>query len=492
MQRLVRIMAILLVLSGVALSAAGVNLASSEGTTTAIVKFEGTIQVRPADKIGTWTIDGNAVQVVESTMIFVDQGAASVGARVTVIANKLGDGTLQALVVRVQDKAAAEIEIHVTGYVSEVGANHIILNGQRIVYDEETVIEGTLKAGVFVAARIRVMPSMRKALHIQVVDWPQDCVRGIVGRLEEILGDKWIIDGHEIIVDATTVIHGDIQVGAMVNVKLTCDGDPMVAIEIEVAKPIVTPERVQIHGVIERYASLLIGEWVVDGQSVWVTPMTKIDGYPEVGRVAYVDARRMVTGNLLATHIVIEGAEPELEQFTGTIHAYPPTHVGVWKVGDRWVMVMASTEIVGTPVRGAEAHVIGRTYRKGDLFVAVRIEIKPGTAPETPIPPPPVTPAPPVTPDPSETPEARLHLTGFITEVGPNYIVVNRKTIKYNEQTKIEGDLVVGRLAFVMALITSEGYIATDITTVESIKPSGDSADAARALQRAAPALPQR
>jgi hypothetical protein len=488
-QRLARIAAILLILSGVALTTAGVNLASNDVNTTAIVKFEGTIQARPAEKVGTWTIEGQAVQVVESTMVFVDQGAASVGAWVTVIANKMGDGSLEALIIRVQGKAAAEIEVHVAGYVSEVGANHLVLNGQHITYDQETVIEGTLKAGVFVAARIRVTPSMRKALHIRVVDWHEGCARKIIGRLEEIVGDKWIIDGHEIVVDATTIIHGDIQIGAMVSVKLTCDGDPMLAIEIELVKPIVAPEKVQIHGIIGRYASLLIGEWVVDGQSVWVTPMTKIEGHPEVGRMAFVEARRMVMGKLLATRIVIEGGEPELEQFTGTIHAFPPTHVGVWKVGTRWVMVLASTEIVGTPVRGAEARVTGRVYRGGDMFVATRIEVIPGTAPETPLPP---VPPPPVTPDPSETPQARLHMMGFITEVGSSYIIVNGKTIKYNEQTNIEGDLVVGRFALVMALITSDGYIATDIAIVESIRPSGDGADAARALQRAAPALPQR
>jgi hypothetical protein len=495
-QRLARIIAVLLILSGIVLATVSVSIASSEVATTSIVKFEGTIQARPTGKVGTWTIDGNAVEVVESTMIFEDQGKASVGIWVTVIANKMTDGTLQALIIRVQGEATAEIAFHVTGYVSEVQATYIILNGQRIAYDEETVIEGDLKAGVFVAARVRMTPSARKALYIHVVDWPDKCVRQIIGRVEKIMGDIWIIDGHEIIINAETIVHGSIQVGAVVRIKLPCVDGSMVAIEIEMM-PAFESEKVQIHGSIQKHASLLIGEWVVGGQSFWVTPMTKIEGYPEIGRMARVEARRMPTDNLIATHIVIEGSEPELERFTGTIRAYTPIPGGIWKVDNRWVLVPVTAEIVGIPTLGAEIVVIGRIYKGGDVFIAVRIEVIPKpVTPVTPVPPPPATPVaplppPPVTPDPSETGEARLHMIGYITEVGQDYIVVNHKIIKYDAQTKIEGELVVGRLAFIMARITPEGYIATDITVVEGVLPRGDGIDAARALQRSAPVLPQ-
>ncbi len=465
MQRAIRWMLAIVILVGL-LIALVPGVGSADDAT--IVKFEGTIVSRPqGSKVGTWVIDGREVRGVESTLLIEAEGPADPGAQVTVIAKRLTDGTLEAMVIRVQG-TPQETTAYIAGFVSELGASHLVVNGLRIEYNAQTVIEGTLSQGAFVTVQARVSHSVFVATHIRVIPLDRDPVFEIVGVVRSMTGTTWVIGHHEVTVTAATRISGTVEVGVTVRARVTrLDDGSLVALEIEVQAPQVGwPEQVEINGAIESFPPLLIGRWVVAGQAVIVLPVTRIEGVPAVGRTARVRALRWPGGTLYATRITIEPGRREPIQFTGTIHFFTSTRVGIWRVDDKLVMVVPSTVIVGVPRIGAQATVTGYPSGDDDLIVATRIEIAEGA----------ITPYPVPSPSPSTTPEGRLHITGFITEVGADYIVVNGFRIYYNAETRIEGELRVGRLAFVMARITPTGYLATDITTVETASSSLENA----------------
>ena len=110
-----------------------------------------------------------------------------------------------------------------------------------------------------------------------------------------------------------------------------------------------------------------IGDWVVAGRTVHVTPTTRIDqeeGSPAVGRRVEVEGVLLPDGTVRATEIEVEDGDaddPDDFQFRGRVETLPSTagFVGDWVVAGRTIHVTPTTRIqtvhgpvaVGVPVK---------------------------------------------------------------------------------------------------------------------------------------------
>jgi len=107
--------------------------------------------------------------------------------------------------------------------------------------------------------------------------------------------------------------------------------------------------------------------------------------------VPSVKATRPVTPTLRVTGTPPVAEEPtptatlvgSAEQFVGVIERFPPALRGVWRIGERNVLVTRDTEILGTPARGLLATVTYSLSRPSPaatsiyaVLVATRIEIE--------------------------------------------------------------------------------------------------------------------
>lgn len=142
------------------------------------------------------------------------------------------------------------------------------------------------------------------------------------------------------------------------------------------------------------------------------------------------------------------GARVPLVKFTGVVVDRPEdTPVGIWVIDGRQVQVTESTQLdetQGQAVVGALVQVIAKRLPVTDpeavALEAIYIRVLP-----------PVDVARPIT------------IRGWVTELGSDYLVVNRLKILYDDSTEISGELAVGVLVNVVAVRTSDGLKAVKI-----------------------------
>jgi hypothetical protein len=209
--------------------------------------------------------------------------------------------------------------------------------------------------------------------------------------------DYWIIDGQKVLLDEDTVIENPdlAEVGAWAVVQaLRQPNGSLLAQYITITrgaeKP---PQPIEFKGLVESFSDTV---WVVAGRTVLINEDTVIEGTPQVGAVARVQALQQADGSLLATRIVIE---ERVVEFEGPILEISPQ---VWVIAGRRVEVDANTVVVGTPRVGALAEVQAIERADGALL-ATRIEIQEPEPTPTPTPTTPHTPT--LTPSPTEPSE---------------------------------------------------------------------------------------
>jgi len=317
MKRRIWLVTVALLLVSLVLPLVGGVAAQEDTAVRPIVKFEGIVQSRPEDKIGTWVISGQRVEVVERTRFVEDKGPAVVGARVAVLARRLNTGQLEAILIRVLDPAE-EVVIKIRGFITELGTDYLVVNGLRIEWNRSTHIIGELKVGAFAKIEALVTPSGLVAIRIEIV--PVAVTPRIVefAGVIESMGDEnettegeiWVIAGREVLVTRRTVIIGRPAVGKWAEVRALVQTDqPLLALWIKVREE---PEAVEWRGRIERLPPRLWGFWVVGGRTVLVTPHTEIIGEPQVGKFAKVEALRYPHRPLVAVKIEVLELTPAL------------------------------------------------------------------------------------------------------------------------------------------------------------------------------------
>jgi len=180
--------------------------------------------------------------------------------------------------------------------------------------------------------------------------------------------------------------------------------------------------------------------WQVSAYGILITPATVIDesqGPAVVGASVQVEAWEYADGSLEARAIQVQPAPVETENFTGIIHEMGGSQ---WFIGNRWVIVDGSTQIIGAPAVGKSATVdVWRVA--GGPWTATRIAV--------------------------ETPVEPFFIRGPISAIGANSWVVDGVTVLVTGDTVITGlPPLVGLWAEVEAVVSNGSPVALSITVV--------------------------
>jgi len=291
-------------------------------------EFTGTISALPntTNFVGDWIVAGHTVHVTSTTEIERDGGDPAVGKTAEVEGTLNNDGTI----------TASEIEIRPAA------------NNQNFEFQ----------------GRVEQLPS----------------TSGFVG--------DWTVSGRVVHVASTTIIDQSQQplaVGTIVKVVGTLRTDGTVdATRIETEKTL-RPPFFEFTGTVQSLPSTsnLLGDWIVNGRTVHVTSLTKIeteDGPITTGTVVVVKGFVRPDGSIDAVKIEPAETAPNEFVFLGTITNLPNTSgfVGDWTVDGRTVHVTSTTRIQqeeGLVAIGAVVEVRG-TLRGDGSVDATRIEVE--------------------------------------------------------------------------------------------------------------------
>ena len=134
-----------------------------------------------------------------------------------------------------------------------------------------------------------------------------------------------------------------------------------------------------------------------------------------------------------------DGSQYQFVKFAGPVEGRPQgTVFGLWVIGGRTVQVAAGAlvaEEAGPATVGAQVQVLARQYQDGRLEAAT-IRVQPVATP------------------------ALLRVRGTITQIGPTTFTVNGLAIRWNAQTRFQGQFALGATVAADVALTPGGYVA--------------------------------
>lgn len=200
------------------------------------------------------------------------------------------------------------VKVKFEGLVEAIEESHWVVAGQKVLLNEDTVIEHSELAEVGAWAVVQARRQSDGSLlaqHITITrgaDKPPKPVE-FKGVVESISEAAWVVAGRTVLITEETVIEGTPRVGVVARVHALQQSDGTL-----LATRIVIEERiVEFEGPIQEIGA---DAWVIAGHRVAVDANTAIEGMPQVGALAEVRAIERVDGSLLATRIEIREPEP--------------------------------------------------------------------------------------------------------------------------------------------------------------------------------------
>ena len=402
------------------------------------VKFYGVIESIPAGRVGTWIISGRQVEVTPATWVDEHKGLAQVGAPVEVEGLQQADGSIQAFKIEVERHSRGGSRGTIGSYTKFYGVIESLpagglmgtwqVSGRTVEVTAATYIEmedGMPTVGAFVEVKgyLRSDNSIL-ADKIEVKDerseYPGDDdsdsgrgdyieFRGQIQSLPAGLMGDWLVSGRTVRVTPQTRLkqeHGPFTVGAYVEVKGYQQANgAILAIEVETKTshtnatpmpptPVPSPTPpgqpgrwTKFYGTVENLPAGLIGDWLVSGRTVRVTPQTRLEHGPfTIGVYVEVEGYLLADGSVQAVKIERKnhnddnddyGNGPYIE-FRGQIQSLPAGLMGDWLVSGRIVRVTPQTRLKqehGPFTVGAYVEVKG--YQQADgAILAMKIETK--------------------------------------------------------------------------------------------------------------------
>ncbi len=197
------------------------------------------------------------------------------------------------------------------------------------------------------------------------------------------------------------------------------------------------PRPVTFFGTIQEMSS---SQWQVSGRTVLIVAGTVIDesqGPAVIGANVQVDGMEQPDGAVVAITIRVQASAVDIETFTGIIYVMGGSQ---WLIGDRWVVVDVSTQIIGVPAVGKAATVTARRV-SGGPWTATRIAV--------------------------EEPAEPVYIEGVISEIGAGSWVVDGQRILITSNTVITGaPPQIGLSAQVEAIPTGGALVARFIYVI--------------------------
>lgn len=201
------------------------------------------------------------------------------------------------------------------------------------------------------------------------------------GEIQGVASSSFFLLSRTIPVDGGTVfsgygpggpVHGlsDLKPGMQATAWVVVSGGGLLATRVMALGSFVLPKPVSFRGVVK---SIGTDSWTIGDMTVGITAATKIGGDPQVGDTVDVVAIEEGPPNptmgmpsrLVAVSIVKVVPSPTpvpgaTFTFDGTVRSMPSRGtIGLWKIGDREVMVSGLTKISGSPVVGSVVTVTG-------------------------------------------------------------------------------------------------------------------------------------
>ena len=396
------------------------------------IKFDGLVDQMPAGGLlGEWIVGGRTVIVDASTKLETEYGQFAPAVCVEVKGRVINDaGAVQASKIETQrpgkcDPGMGEAKIEFYGVVESLpeggltgdwvvsGATVRVFSTTKIEQEHGPVavgscveVEGTAQGDGSVDAReIEVKSS---AGGCKTGDPNDDGKVSFYGLVQEIpagsIYGEWRIGGRTVVVDASTEVDFDgmlPQLDACVEVdgRLLNDG-AVLAYEIDRQHSMekcgagMGGESMELFGVIESLPDGgLLGDWTVGGETVVVTETTKLEaeyGPFQVGSCVEVKGVLQDDGSLASYEIETKpmskctpgtpGDDSGLFKFYGIATSGPgtPNHAGTWEIGNRTVIVTATTVIDeehGPLQVGSCVEVYGQLADNGEV-TATKIEVE--------------------------------------------------------------------------------------------------------------------
>ena len=222
-------------------------------------EFHGLVEAMAASM---WTVSGEQVQVTVDTLIDADIAA---GALVEVKGKVVG-GLMVADSIELKESmpGAVGVEVEIFGTIESITGTVYVVGGKTVNTDASTEITGVLAVGSFVKIHAALnADGTFQAREIELVTEPapdtgDDDDQGedqddqgedqddqdedmdeeevkLTGVLESMTAGLWVVDGVSFMVDSSTKIEGDIQVGDIIKIEgqVQSDGTTVLAHEIE-------------------------------------------------------------------------------------------------------------------------------------------------------------------------------------------------------------------------------------------------------------------
>lgn len=171
-----------------------------------------------------WTVNGERVLLQKATRFNLTRAPAQVGGWAVVDALKTSDGRLLAeeiVVMRGAEQPPVVKEF--SGIIEAIAEGRWTISGREVRIVRDTVIEGTPEVGALAHVRADQYADGRLVARRIVIEREQ--VVQFEGIITSIAADRWVIGGHEVLVDNNTHIEGRPTVGAIAEVEAVQRGD---------------------------------------------------------------------------------------------------------------------------------------------------------------------------------------------------------------------------------------------------------------------------
>jgi hypothetical protein len=219
------------------------------------------------------------------------------------------DQIISGIVIAVPENDEGDYEIKVDDDSFTVAANDDTRfpNGVPDVDDRVRACVQELEDGALLARMI-----------MRIDEDPGDCVpeelefEGPIQRFPASMQGSWVIGGHHVVIDDTTVLEGEPGIGyhAEVNAVRCGQGVPH-AVEIIITAPEPEPESEQwtFEGTVIRKPRGNFGNWLVDSTEFVVSAGTQMTGNPQVGDTVEVTVMQRGHGVLFALSVTLQESD---------------------------------------------------------------------------------------------------------------------------------------------------------------------------------------
>lgn len=307
-----------------------------------------------------WQVGGVDVRIDEQTL---NRTLLLPGTSATVLVARSSNGRYHALNLSSIDVGSPS-SAFVWGIVEDVTDEGVLIGGQLIPFDADTIQFSSIQKGQKVSVQVRTTPNGVVADQITPSStnsgdsetlWFEGTIQGDISR-----ATSWTVSGLRF--DITPSKGFDTQAGiaangARVQIEAIANGGELFAQRVTVLNSKATADTSTIIGTFDGYVSKAEGIWSISGLPVIASPDIPDENDPPEGALIIADAHRQGDDLVVTAFTIVETLDgPPLVQVEGTILE---THGSRWTLASGEVHVPSTTKVIGKVESGKRVIVWG-------------------------------------------------------------------------------------------------------------------------------------